>query len=70
MRIKTVGQLKNIIADIDDDFELSISLRELVPEEELNKRVYKFPYDDTDCEMELDDIGHSSHQICFSMYKK
>ena len=44
MEIKTVGQLKNVIADIDDDFELAISLRELVPEEELSKREYKFPY--------------------------
>ena len=70
MGIKTVGQLKKIIADIDDDFELAISLRELIPEEELSKMVYKFPYDDTDCEIEFDDVGHSSHKICFSVYKK
>ena len=40
----------NIIADIDDDFELVISLRDLVPEEELSKREYKCG----NCGLEID----------------
>lgn len=70
MKIKTVGQLRKIIADLDDNFKVAISLRELVPKDELDKRTYKLPYDCIDCEVEFDDIGHSSRQICFSVYKK
>jgi hypothetical protein len=68
MEINTVGQLKNLIKDLDDDFKLDINIMTLVPPEELIKSPY--PWSREDGRIEFHDIGYSDKVICFGVFKK
>lgn len=67
-KIKTIGDLRKIIDDMDDDFIIEMRVRTKVSDEELAKRQYKYPYDTEYFKgFEFDDIGYSDKVICFSV---
>lgn len=67
-RILTVGDLRKVIADLDDDFTIEMRVRTRVSNEELAKRSYPYPFDTEYIDgIEFDDIGYSDKVICFGV---
>lgn len=52
------------------DMELVPRLHLDVKEEVLNKRSYKFPHDNFDAEIEIDDIGYSDNVLLLGITPK
>lgn len=42
-----------------EDFDLDITVHLEVAEEELQKRIYKYPHDNYKAELSIDDVGYS-----------
>ena len=70
MKLNTVGDLRKIIADLDDDFKLDVKIMKEVPEEELKHRSYPYPWDMFDAVLEFQDIGYSDKELCLGTYYK
>jgi hypothetical protein len=67
-RILTVGDLRKVIADLDDDFTIEMRVRTRVSDEELAKRSYPYPFDTEYIDgIEFDDIGYSDKVVCFGV---
>ena len=67
-KILTVGDLRKVIADLDDNFTIEMRVRTRVPDEELAKRGYPYPFDTEYIDgIEFDDIGYSDKVICFGV---
>ena len=45
------------------DFDLEASLHLEVAEEELQKRIYKYPIDDFDVKLNVEDVGYSDKKV-------
>ena len=62
----TVGELRKIIKNIDDDFVIEMRVRRRKSEEEIikSKYPYPYPYNTAYTELEFDDIGYSDKQLC------
>lgn len=52
------------------DFEIKTNLSLKVPENNLVQRNYQYPHDNYECELVLDDIGHSDKVLCFGVEVK
>lgn len=66
--IKTVGDLRNLISDLSDDYVIRFEVRRKVPGEELVLRSYKYPYDCYQFDgIEFDDIGVSDKVLCLGV---
>ena len=70
MEIKTLGDFRRITKDLNDDFKLYIRIMKKVPEEELIKRGYPYPWDMIDGRMEFQDVGVADKDICIGIYEK
>jgi len=70
MRINTVGELKNILKNINDDFTLTIKIRTKVSDEELENRTWKYPYDFQEAIIEFNDIAYSDKRVAFGIERK
>ena len=46
-----------------EDFDLNIVVHLEVTEEELQKRMYRYPYDNYKAELSIDDIGYSGNVV-------
>lgn len=67
-KIKTIGDLRKIIDDMDDDFMIEMRVRTKVSDEELAKRQYKYPYDTEYFNgFEIDDICTSDRVLCLGV---
>lgn len=67
-KIKTLGDLRRLTKDLDDDFEIEFHIRRRVPEEELKTRTYQYPYDTEYFEgFEFDDVVYSDKVACFGI---
>ena len=67
-RIKTVGDLRKLIEDLDDDFSIDMRVQRRVPDEVLNCLSYPFQYDtDSQEGFEFDDVGVSDKVLCISV---
>lgn len=62
--IKTVGQLKKIIENLSDDYEIEIRVRRKLTDEELKDMIYPYPYNTQYTILEFDDIGVSDRVLC------
>lgn len=49
------------------DFTIDSRLHLEVREEILDKRMYKFPHDNYDVELSIDDIGYSDKVVCIGV---
>jgi hypothetical protein len=68
MKIKTIGELKNLIKDMDDDYSIKMSIRTRVPDDEITKRLYPYPFDIELIDgIEYDDKSVSEKIISFSV---
>lgn len=68
--IKTVGDLRKIINDLDDDYKLDIRIMKEIPEKELISRRYPYPWEMIDGYLEFHDIGYSDKELCIGVYEK
>jgi hypothetical protein len=66
--IKTLGDFRKLTKDLDDDFTIELRVRKRVPEEELKKRRYPYPYDTEYFDgFAFDDIGYSDKKVCIGV---
>ena len=49
------------------DFDLEITVHLEVMEEELQKRLYKYPHGNYKAELDIDDIGYSDNVVCIGI---
>lgn len=70
MEIKNVGQLRKIIENISDDYEIEMRVRRELSDEELKGRRYPYPYDTEYLTLEFDDIGVSCKVLCLGVTSK
>lgn len=50
-----------------EDFNLDVIVHLEVAEEELQKRIYKYPHDNYKAELSIDDIGYSDNVVCIGV---
>ena len=70
MKIRTIGELKNLIKNLDDDFKIEIKIMEEIPKEDLERMTYPYPWKMTDATLEMTDIWYSDKIFSLSVYKK
>ena len=68
--IKTVGDLRKILNDLDDDYKLDIRIMKEISEKELIGRSYPYPWEMIDGYLEFQDIGYSDKELCIGVYEK
>ena len=61
--IKTIGELKKAISNIDDDFTVDARIVRELSEEELRDSNYPYPYEYTKANLEIGDIGYSDKDV-------
>ena len=61
--IKTIGELKKAINNIDDDFTIDVRIVRELSEEELSGSNYPYPYEYTKANFEIGDIGYSDKDV-------
>lgn len=61
--IKTIGELKKAIANIDDDFTVTTRIVRELSEEELKGNAYPYPYEYSKANLEIGDIGCSDKDV-------
>lgn len=61
--IKTIGELKKAIANIDDDFTIDTRIVRELSEEELKGSIYPYPYEYSKANLEIEDIGYSDKDV-------
>ena len=64
MEKNNVGQLRKIIDNLSDDFEIVMRIRRKLTDEELKNCRYPYPYDTEYLTLEFDDIGFSDKVLC------
>jgi hypothetical protein len=67
MEIKNVGQLRKIIENLPDDFEIEMRVRRKLTDEELRHCRYPYPYDTEYLILEFEDIGVSNKVLCLGV---
>jgi hypothetical protein len=70
MEIKNVGQLRKIIENLSDDYEIEMRVRRELSEEELKQCRYPYPYDTEYLTLEFDDIGVFDKVLCLGVTSK
>lgn len=76
MEIKNVGQLRKIIENLSDDYEIEMRVRRKLSDDEVRElhnkygRIYPYPYETQYVELEFDDIGVSDKVLCFGVTYK
>lgn len=68
-KVETVGELRELLKDLDDDYKLDIRIMKAIPEKDLKGSRYPYP-----CEMiygylEFQDIGVSDKELCLGVYE-
>ena len=61
--IKTIGELKKAISNIDDDFTITAQIVRELLEEELSDSNYPYPYEYIKANLEIGDIGYSDKDV-------
>ena len=63
LMIRTIGELKKAIANIDDDFTTDVRIVRELSEEELSGSNYPYPYEYIKANLEIGDIGYSDKDV-------
>jgi hypothetical protein len=63
-KIKTVGDMRALISDLDDDFKIELRIRQKLSDEELKNMSYPYPYKTQYTNLVFDDIGYSDKDLC------
>jgi len=67
MKIKTLGDFREITKDLDDDFNIELRVRTKLSKESLKKMLYPYPYQTEYRHLEFDDIGYSDKDLCLGV---
>lgn len=75
-KIKTVGQLRKVIENLSDDYEIEMRIRRKLTDEDIIKlykkygKIYLYPYETSYSELEFDDVGVSDKVLCLGVELK
>lgn len=75
-KIKTVGQLRKVIENLSDDYEIEMRVRRKLSDDEVRElhnkygRIYAYPYETQYVELEFDDVGVSDKVLCLGVELK
>lgn len=69
-KIKTVGQIRKVIENLSDDYEIEMRIRRKLTDEELKLCRYPYPYETSYSELEFDDVGVSDKVLCLGVELK
>lgn len=70
MEIRTIGELRNLIKNLDDDFRIEVKIMEEIPDEELENMSYPYPWKMTKATLEMADVGYSDKVLNLRIYEK
>ena len=56
-KIETVGELRKILNDLEDDYKLDIRIMKAIPEKELKNSSYPYPWNMIEGYLEFQDIA-------------
>ena len=70
MEIRTIGELRNLIKNLDDDFKIEVKIMEEIPDEELEGMSYPYPWKMTEATLEMADVGYSDKVLNLRIYEK
>ena len=68
-KIETVGELRKILNDLEDNYKLDIHIMKAIPEKELKGSRYPYPCEMIDGYLEFQDIGVSDKELCLGVYE-
>ena len=68
-KIETVGELRELLKDLDDDYKLDIRIMKAIPEKELKNSSYPYPWEMIKGYLEFQDIGVSDKELCLGVYE-
>lgn len=66
-KIETVGELRKILNDLEDDYKLDIRIMKAIPEKDLKNSSY--PWKMIEGYLEFQDIGVSDKELCLGVYE-
>ena len=66
-KLNTVGDIRKLIEDLSDDFNVEMRLRRRLNNEELKFMSYPWPFETTIVDLKFDDIGYSDKDLCLSV---
>lgn len=69
-KIKTVGQLRKVIENLSDDYEIEMRIRRKLTDEDIINKIYPYPYETSYSELEFDDVGVSDKVLCLGVELK
>lgn len=69
MEVNTIGDLKKLINNHDDDFRIEMNIMTEISEEQLKGSLYPYPYIHEKARLEYHDTGYSDKVVCFGVYK-
>ena len=64
MKIKTVGQLRELISNLSDDYTIEVRVRKERDMQTIIESGYSYPFKTYYTELEFDDIGVSDKVLC------
>jgi len=59
-----VGELKKILADLDDNYSIELRVRVKMTDKELSKMLYPYPWNTEITKIVFDDVGVSDKVLC------
>ena len=68
-KIETVGELRELLKDLDDDYKLDIHIMKAITEKGLKGSRYPYPCEMIDGYLEFQDIGVSDKELCLGVYE-
>lgn len=75
-RIIAVGQLRKVIENLSDDYEIEMRIRRKLSDDEIKKlydkygKIYPYPYETQYTQLEFDDVGVSDRVLCLGVELK
>lgn len=70
MIIKTVGDMRKALSNLDDDYTFEVDLFERLSDEQLRHMIYPWPYNRKNMALQFNDVGVSDKVACFGVYYK
>ena len=66
-KIETVGELRELLKDLDDDYKLDIRIMKAIPEKDLKGS--RYPWEMIEVYLKFQDIGVSDKELCLGVYE-
>ena len=66
-KIETVGELRELLNDLEDDYKLDIHIMKAIPEKDFKGS--RYPWEMIKGYLEFQDIGVSDKELCLGVYE-